>query len=141
MALRPFHTSLRDFLTTEARSEDLFVSPPTCHLSLGMDCLAVMTVHHVDNDFYDLRVLKFAARSWWYHLLCAIKEEGGDDHLFSQHGPFTMKILTDFVSQSFDSWVNSIIFQEKVQDTLENLKSLLLKLKVSALQAIACKVK
>jgi hypothetical protein len=65
-----------------------------------------------------------------------MEEEGGDDHLFSQQGVFTMQILTDFVSQSFDSWVNSLIFQLNVRATMGNLESLLLKLKVSALYAV-----
>jgi hypothetical protein len=124
-----FHTSLQDFLTTEARSKDFFVNPAICHLSIVTACLAVMPVHS-DDDFYELGGLKFAARSWSYHLLCAI-QEGGADYLFSQYSVFMMN-LRHFVSQSFDSWINSMIFQEGVPETLKNLDALLSHL-VSAL--------
>src|SRR6202046_2928972 len=73
--VRLFHTSLRDFLTTEARSMDFFVNPAICHLSIANDCLAVMTVHSNDA-FYELGGLTFAAWNWSHHLLYAIQEGG-----------------------------------------------------------------
>jgi hypothetical protein len=130
-----FHTSLRDFLTTEGRSKDLFVNPVICHLSIVTACLAVMPVHS-DDDFYELGGLIFAAQSWSYHLLHVI-QEGGADYLFSQYSAFMMN-LRGFVSQSFDSWINSIIVQEAVTKTLKNLDELLSHL-VSALCCTAYK--
>jgi hypothetical protein len=79
--IRPFHTSLRDFLTTKARSNELFINPPVRHLSIASDCLAVMVVHNGD-DFSAHKGLKFACRSWSHHLLLAIQQEGGDNFFF-----------------------------------------------------------
>ena len=103
--IRLFHTSLRDFLHTKARSEHLFMSPPIFHLSTAGDCLAVMTAHNGDN-IYESGGLEFAAISWCDHMLSAINEDGGSNHLLFQNHAIMNK-LTNFVSRSFDSWVTS----------------------------------
>ena len=72
-----------------------------------------MAVHNGD-EFWERGGLKFASHRWHHHLLSGIKEKGGDNLLFSQHGAFMMKKLTDFVSRSFDSWIDSIIMQATV---------------------------
>ena len=81
---------------------------PTCHLSIASDCLAVMTTHDGD-DMYESGGLKYAAITWCDHMLSAINEDGGNNHLVFQNHTIINK-LTNFVSRSFDSWVNSIIF-------------------------------
>jgi hypothetical protein len=121
--VRLFHTSLRDFLTTQARSQHLFINPVTCHLSVAIDCLAVMTAYHGDI-FYEIQILKYAARNWCHHLLSAINEGGGGDYLFSQYDVF-MNTLIGFVSRAFDSWINSIIWQVEIIKNLENLDFIL----------------
>ena len=126
-----FHTSLRDFLTTKARSEHLFMNPPICHLSTAGDCLVAMTAHTGD-DIYEDGGLKFAAISWCYHMLSAINEDGGSNHLLFQNHAI-INILTNFVSRSFDSWVNSIIFHVKAYDIFRTLDCLLSVLKVRIL--------
>jgi hypothetical protein len=121
--VRLFHTSLRDFLTTQARSQHLFINPVACHLSIAIDCLAVMTAHHGDI-FYEIEILKYAARMWCHHLLSAITEDGGDDYLFLQGNAF-MGTLIDFVSGAFDPWINSILWQVQIEDTKETLNYIL----------------
>jgi hypothetical protein len=121
--VRLFHTSLRDFLTTRARSQHLFIDPVTCHLSVAIDCLAVMTAHHGDI-FYDIQILKYAARHWYHHLFSAIAEGGGGDHLFSQYDAF-MNTLKGFVCGAFDSWINSIIWLGVIGSIMGDLDFLL----------------
>jgi hypothetical protein len=128
--IRLFHTSLRDFLTTKARSEHLFMNPPICHLSIAADCLAVMTAHDGD-DIYESGGLKFAACNWCHHMLSAI-EDDGSNHLFFQNHAIMDKLI-NFVSRSFDSWVNSIIFDVNANRMLRRLGSLLSVLKVRLL--------
>jgi NACHT domain len=132
--VRLFHTSLRDFLTNKARSDHLFMNPPICHLSIAGDCLAVMTAHD-GKDVYESGGLKFAAISWCDHMLSAIKDGSGIHHLSQNH--VIMNKLINFVSRSFDSWVNSIIFHRKAWDILKNLDSLLSALKVRLLLHIS----
>jgi hypothetical protein len=121
--VRLFHTSLRDFLTTQARSQHFFINPVTCHLSVAIDCLTVMTAHHGDI-VYEIQILNYAATGWSRHLLAAIKQGGGGDYLFSQYDAF-MDTLIGFVSGAFDSWVNSIIWQLEIHDNLKNLDFIL----------------
>ena len=44
-AIRPFHTSLPDFLKTESRCGKFFIDPSHLHLFIVIDCLAAMMVH------------------------------------------------------------------------------------------------
>jgi hypothetical protein len=60
--IRLFHASLRDFLTTRARSNELFINPPVRYLSIASDCLAVMLAHNED-DFAAPEGLGFTCRS------------------------------------------------------------------------------
>jgi NACHT domain len=135
--IRPFHTSLRDFLTTRARSNEFFINPPIRHILITFDCLAIMVIHS-DDDFSENKGLNFACRSWSHHLLCAIQEEGGDNFLFSQYSTFMEKLI-DFVSRAFDLWVNSIIAQYLVGYTLHTLDSVVLTLKVGCSFQLGCR--
>ena len=123
------HTSLRDFLTTQARSQHLFIDPVTCHLSMATDCLSTMTASHGDI-IYEIKILHYAARNWCHHLLSAVKEGDGGVCLLSQDYVF-MNTLIGFLSGSFDLWMNSIIFQVEIRNIVGILDSLL---QVSILQ-------
>ena len=129
--VRPFHTSLRDFLTTKVRSEDFFINPPTRHLSIASDCLTAMTSCNGD-EIFESRALRFTARSWIKHFLCAIQEDGADNILCSQDGAVMINKLIDFLSLSFDSWLNSIIYQIKLEETTENLDKVISLLNASS---------
>ena len=129
--IRPFHTSLRDFLTTQARSNEFFINAPVRHLSIASDCLAVIVAHNGD-DFSAHKGLEFACRSWSHHLLLAILQEGGENFFLSQHNAFMMKLI-EFASRSFDLWVNSMIAQCLIGDTLRTFTSVVSTLKVSFL--------
>jgi hypothetical protein len=128
--IRPFHTSLRDFLTTETRSNNLCIDLPARHLSIASDCLIAMTVHG-GNEFFESRGLRFASHNWIRHLLSAIQEEGSDNLLFPQQGALMMNKLMDFVSRSFDSWISSIIAQGGHHHNMEVLDSVLSMLKAT----------
>jgi hypothetical protein len=117
--VRLLHTSLRDFLTTQARSQHLFVNPATCHLSMATDCLSAMTAHHGDI-IYEIEILQYAAQNWCHHLLSAVKEGGGGVYLLSQDDAF-VNTLIGFLSGSFDPWMNSIIFQVQINGHCEDI--------------------
>ena len=121
--VRLLHTSLRDFLTTQARSQHHFINPVTCHLSMATDCLSAMTAHHGDI-IYEIKILDYASRNWCHHLVSTVKEGEGGVYLLSQDDAF-MNALIDFVSGSFDSWMNTIIFQMDIKDIVKILGSLL----------------
>jgi hypothetical protein len=121
--VRLLHTSLRDFLTTRARSQHLFIDPATCHLSMSTDCLSAMTAHHGDI-IYEIEILQYAAQNWCHHLLSAVKEGGGGVYLFSQDDAF-VNTLIGFLSRSFDPWMNSIILQVQIDNIVKTFDSLL----------------
>ena len=131
--IRPFHTSLRDFLATRARSHDLFINPSARHLSIASDCLAVIVVNNGYN-ILEHKQLAWACRMWCYHLLYAIQEQGSDDSFFSrQNVDFFMEKLIDFASQSFDFWVDSVILEGSITWNLKILDSVASGLEVSPL--------
>ena len=118
-----FHTSLRDFFTTQTRSQQLFIDPATSHLTIATHCLAVMTLHRGDI-IYKIEMLHYAAQNWCHHLLFAVKEGGGGNFLHFQDDSF-MSTLTGFVSGAFDTWINSSIFQGQIDNIVKTLGSLL----------------
>jgi hypothetical protein len=128
--IRPFHTSLRDFLTTRARSHDLFIDLSVRYLSITMDCLAVMVVHN-GYDILECKKLGWG-QMWCDYLLYAIREPGSDDSLFSrQNIDDFMQRLIDFASQPFDFWVDSIILKGSITHTLQTLNLVVSALEVS----------
>lgn len=127
----PFHTSLRDFLTTEARSGDFFINPSTCHLSITSTCLEAMS-NYSGNGFVRCQHLSFCQRRWYQHLWCAIKE-GGDNIFSSEDGATMMNKLIAFVSQLFDNWLDSIIYHEVCHGAMMDLDNIVLLLRVSSL--------
>ena len=82
-----------------------------------------MTAHHGDI-IYEIEILQYAARNWCHHLLSTVKEGDGGVYLLSQDDAF-MNALIGFVSGSFDSWMNTIIFQIDIEETVMILGSLL----------------
>jgi hypothetical protein len=131
--IRPFHASLRDFLTTKARSHDLFINPSVRYLYIASDCLAVMVVHN-GCDISRHKQLAWACRMWSRYLLYAIQKQDSDDSFFSPQdvNDFVEKLI-DFASQSFDFWVDSIILEHSIAPTLDTLNSVLSGLGVSPL--------
>jgi hypothetical protein len=130
LPIRPFHTSLRDFLTTRNRSNDLFISPSIRNLAIASDCLAVMVVNRHD-DVFKHQGLLFACRGWLHHLLAAINERGGDTFFSPYDFDDFMRRLTNFTSQSFDLWVNSVLHGCLINKTLDTLDSVILIFEVS----------
>jgi len=125
--IRPFHTSMRDFLYIQARSNNLFINHPARHLSITTDCIALMKVQAAYN-LLPGGGLEYAVESWCHHLACVVEEEGGVNLLNSQHSISMMRELIGFVSHSFDLWLDCIILQVTIMIILDKLDSLLKKL-------------
>ena len=121
--VRLLHTSLRDYLVTRQRSQIFFINPPTRHLFIATNCLAVIA-EHPEPDFFDSDRLKYASLNWCHHLDCCIKEGGGQSLLDPQSYDYVVKCLTDFRSHSFDSWVNTAILFNSATEIVNTLKSM-----------------
>jgi hypothetical protein len=123
--VRLFHTSLRDFLTSKPRSGDFFIDPPTCHLDILLACLKLVTIPPKTDIFFSSDASRYACNNWYHHFdqWLTVGNELQDDPLSSY--------LTNFVSQSFEYWVNTLLLKGSGKNALDILHQILLKLKVS----------
>jgi hypothetical protein len=132
-AIRPFHTSLPDFLKLESRSGKFFINPPHRHLFIMTNCLAAMMVHPTDI-FYGGEQL-YACMNWCYHFNQAFVE-GREAAIIEV---LTMNVVThhleDLASSSLVFWVNTLI-HNGWQNLLDDLTSLLARLKVCTMCVI-----
>jgi hypothetical protein len=127
--VQPFHASLRDFLTTETRSRNLFIDPPTYHIILTVGCLNVMAVPPED-EVYRGEVQQYACNHWCYHFHQSLTTGG---HNLLNHPSYfvLMNYLTAFVSQLFESWFNTLIWCGQLPNVLEVLQLVVSLLEVS----------
>lgn len=128
-AIQLVHTSLRDFLISKERSQELYIDPPTRHFSITIDCLRVMAVSS-SKFFLDGDGEGYASLNWCYHLHKVLEERQPDSVLDL---PLLMKCLTEFASQSFALWVNTMLLQDRGL-LFEQLKDITNQLKVSLMR-------
>ena len=101
--IRPIHTSLRDFLTSQERSNDLFIRPKERHFDIAIDCLQILCVSN-SGPFFDTTgysAQRYACCEWIFHLHGSMKIEVLADSL--------IPLLIDFTSNNFNVWVNTIL--------------------------------
>jgi hypothetical protein len=89
--VRPFHTSLRDFLTTRQRSKDFFIDPPMRHLFIAADCLRVVMLHTRSDVIHD-EVYEYACVNWCHHLHQGLIQ---GEHDLTVNGGSLMSCLLD----------------------------------------------
>jgi hypothetical protein len=70
--IRSYHASLRDFLTKEERSKDLFCAPAQCNATLMIHCLKGITNALRNGN----NAPKYASTSWCYHASSLLSESG-----------------------------------------------------------------
>jgi len=121
-----FHTSLRDFLMTKLRSGDFFINPPIRHLWITIDCLKVMAKPLGRDIIFSGEVLRYACNNWCHHFGQSLTEE--NDILDALFGGSFKNCLINFVSKSFDFWINTWIFHGRWQEMLACLWSVRSKL-------------
>jgi hypothetical protein len=123
-SIQLFHTSLRDFLTSQPRSNNFFINPPTRHFSITTDCLSIITVQPEKGIFYD-GARKYACLNWCYHLR---ENLTSGDHIFEPPSEGSlMRQLQDFASKSLGFWVNILLLDghKKTLDVLDSILSVL----------------
>lgn len=128
-SIQLIHTSLRDFLTKEQRSKELFINPPTAHFVLAIECVKLLntTLRLLPQDKFPADfALKYATYSWISHLNASSLSR----NLF----PEMTRALTELCSSKiFCAWVNmALMFILKNRSTgfSENLDHLTTKLQV-----------
>ena len=102
--IRPIHTSLRDFLTSRERSNDLFIQPEERHVHIAIDCLQILCIpnsHLFFETERNARHYEYACCQWTFHLHSSAKTGMLDDSIFP--------LLIGFTSNNFNVWVNTIL--------------------------------
>jgi NACHT domain len=128
-SIQLFHTSLRDFLTTESRSDAFFIGPAG-HIDIMIDCLEVMLIPPEDGIFFAGNAQEYACNNWCYHFDQAMIK-GGYNLIDSPTVGSLMSCLKHFFSHSFDMWINTLILKSKSVKVLNAMGAMLWKLKVS----------
>jgi hypothetical protein len=125
--VRLFHTSLRDFLTSEPRSGGFFIDPPARHLDTSLDCLKLVLIPPDTDIFFRGEASEYACINWHHHFdqWLILGNESHDDSLTSY--------LKNLVSESFDYWINTLLITGALGKTLIGLHQSRPMLKVSSL--------
>ena len=76
-SIRPHHASLRDYLTDQERSKNLFCDPAQVHASIAVDCLRAIT----DSFSSESRPTEYVVIAWYYHCCKFFSHITGDEHL------------------------------------------------------------
>lgn len=111
------HTSLRDFLVDESRSNDLFINPPTAHAPIFTECVKILQrkleLDIIPEDGGEI----YAAKYWPRHLL--------DSHNASEASLELADVLQQFSSsQVIEPWINILIAQNKHDQAVNQLINL-----------------
>jgi hypothetical protein len=81
-SVRPYHASLRDFLTDNGRAKNHFFNPMVHHISILADCGKLIT-EDMERDVQHGKHLKYACRNWCYHLSLVLLHGGGNSDIQS----------------------------------------------------------
>jgi hypothetical protein len=124
-AIQLFHTSLRDFLISQPHSNKFFIDPATCHISIAIDCLTIITRQPQKGIFYD-GVQVYACMNWCHHIHQSLIN-GGDSILKSSLEASLTNALKGFAFQSLDFWVNTLLSEnhQKPWDDLDLVLSVM----------------
>ena len=73
-SIRPYHASLRDFLTDRNRAKDHFLDPQLYHVRTLVDCLQLIGIS--GNSAGNGIPLSYACQNWCYHLSSVLSHHG-----------------------------------------------------------------
>jgi hypothetical protein len=123
--IQSFHTSLRDFLILEQRSNQFFMDPSTHHFSIATDCLTIIAIPPNEQIVYN-GGQEYACLNWCYHLHQSLIN-GGNRILEFLSEDSLMGLLENFTSQVLKFWVNTLLRNEygKPMVTLDLVLSIL----------------
>jgi hypothetical protein len=95
--VRIIHTSLRDFLVNQTRSQSWWINPAAQHRALVEQGLTHM-MRSSDNFIWKEKSLLYASRNWIQHL-------GESLELFND---MLHQMIDNFQNRAFYSWVNTL---------------------------------
>ena len=124
-----FHTSFRDFMMAKSQSDNYFVDPPARNLSIATNCLKVI-IAGSEELILEGEAQEYACLNWIHHLGNGLTQGGSHFLDLSSSNNSLLTHLTAFKGQSFNCWINTLIFVGK-WGIVEDMRKLVSKLQVS----------
>jgi len=125
--IKPYHASLRDFLTDDSRSEDYSVDP-ALNQTITQYCMHIMT-SSLMNDAIGNEPLPYACQNWTHHFSVMLASGRGSE---LSRSPFTQEVtifLKNLRQEGLKSWMYNIqgtdnmkAAQKAAQSSIQELK-------------------
>jgi hypothetical protein len=74
-SIRPYHASLRDFLTDRQRAQHHFLSPVEYHALISVQCLELITIGFKNNITRGGEPMSYACEAWHHHCCILLSNE------------------------------------------------------------------
>jgi len=106
-SVRPYHASLRDFLTDDRRAKGHFLDPMEHHVFILVDCLKLIT-RSVDNNAESGMHLDYACQNWCYHFSLVLVHQGTISFIESQFGGEVVNFMKKMEKQWLKPWIYNL---------------------------------
>ena len=113
--IRPYHTSLLDFLNDKSRRKDQFFDPVECQETIVICCIKLIT----SNSECDARSLTYAYRNWCHHLHKVL----ACGNVIRSNLEQEVIILVECVLRYFKDWMVALenhLYLQRVQNDLQS---------------------
>lgn len=121
-SIRPYHASLRDFLTDRSRAQDHFLDPQLYHVRMLADCLQLIGTS--GNSAGNGIPLSYACQNWCYHLSSALSYHATTSVLDTCDVDFVM-MMKNMERKWLRHWMYGLQDEEHVSRCLGECKSVL----------------
>jgi len=113
-----YHTSLRDFLTLKARSEQYFIDPSLQHLHLAIHCLNHLA-EYPSKDFFEGDVAKYACFNWPHHILLGFqRQELNVDETITTS---LVTLIETLLTYQCKTWCNTLLALPRFQGIMRRV--------------------
>jgi hypothetical protein len=103
-SVRPYHASLRDFLTDGNRAKGHFLNPMENHVFILVDCLKLISTS-IENDAESGVHLDYACGNWCYHFSLVLVHQGAINFIQSQLGSEVKNFMKKMEKQWLKLWI------------------------------------
>src|SRR6202167_3529613 len=133
--IKPYHASLRDFLTDDSRSEDYSVDP-ALNQPITQYCMHIMTSCLMNNAIGN-EPLPYACQNWTHHFSVMLASGRGSE---LSRSPFTQVVtifLKNLRQEGLKSWMYNIQGTDNMKAAQKATQSSIQELKVCVCTAFA----
>ena len=127
-SVRPYHASLRDFLTDGNRAKSHFLHPMKHHAFILVDCLKSMAINLENSGEGDVD-LEYAHQNWCHHFSLALLHHGEMGVIESKLSDIEM-FMRKLKKQWLKLWIYRLADFDTVSHVCEDFNSVLAKMMV-----------